>query len=197
MRKKREWRKACAWLLCGALLSTALPQAGWAQEGEPGSEDDVIYYESWDSEEERWKTESLKAGSYEILQEGNEDWNDDDGGWYVVPATDETIKTLDRINIEGDVHLILLNNSSFECQNGIQVSEGSSLSIYAQEITSEELPGQLNAPSMLVSVGASQSLMLARSTSMEGKLILSGTKIVPVLVEVIKEPPGRSIYMEV
>lgn len=145
MRKKREWRKACAWLLCGALLSTALPQAGWTAEGEPGSEDDVIYYESWDSEEERWKTESLKTGSYEILQEGDADWNDDDGGWYVVPATDETIKTLDRINIEGDVHLILLNNSSFECQNGIQVSEGSSLSIYAQEITSEELPGQLNA----------------------------------------------------
>ena len=144
MKKTHIWRGCCAWALCGALLSTAVPQAGWTAEDEPMDESGAIQYESWDDLNHVWKNEVLGPDAYEFVQPGDTDWNDDNGGWYVVQATDTIIKTYDRIKIDGDVHLILMNGSSFECQNGIQVSEGSSLSIYGQEANSDAVPGTLN-----------------------------------------------------
>ncbi len=48
-------------------------------------------------------------------------------GWFVT----ETVMATERVTVTGDVHLILQDKYSFEVNGGINVSEGSSLTIYA------------------------------------------------------------------
>ena len=50
-------------------------------------------------------------------------------GWYVVSQNVEFEK---RLNVNGDVHLILMDNTTLTAKEGIHVSENNSLSIYAQ-----------------------------------------------------------------
>lgn len=105
MRKKREWRKACAWLLCGALLSTALPQASWTAEGEPGSEENPIAITT--DTGAQWGTAGEET-------------------WYVVNDT----VTLDaRATVAGTVHLLLEADGDLTIDSGIDVSEGNTLII--------------------------------------------------------------------
>ena len=47
--------------------------------------------------------------------------------WYVV-SEDTTIE--DRINVTGDVHLILCDGATLTAKHGIRVVEGNSLTIY-------------------------------------------------------------------
>lgn len=121
MRKKREWRKACAWLLCGALLSTALPQAGWAQEGEPGSEENPI--EVTTDTGTQWGTAGKET-------------------WYVV----EGAVTLDaRATVAGTVHLLLEADGALTIDSGIGVSEGNTLIIDGTGTLTAKEPGTGNA----------------------------------------------------
>lgn len=121
MRKKREWRKACAWLLCGALLSTALPQAGWAQEGEPGSEENPI----------------------EVTTDTGTQWGTaGEETWYVV----EGAVTLDaRATVAGTVHLLLEADGALTIDSGIGVSEGNTLIIDGTGTLTAKEPGTGNA----------------------------------------------------
>lgn len=121
MRKKREWRKACAWLLCGALLSTALPQAGWAQEGEPGSEENPI----------------------EVTTDTGDQWGTaGEETWYVVNNT----VTLDtRATVAGTVHLLLEANGDLTIDSGIDVSEGNTLILDGTGTLTAKEPGTGNA----------------------------------------------------
>ena len=55
-------------------------------------------------------------------------WSD---GWYVVnsPVTIDS-----RVSVSGEVHLILADNASLTANNGINVEEGNSFSVYAQSV---------------------------------------------------------------
>lgn len=66
-------------------------------------------------------------------------WNT---GWYVSNANLHTFG--DRITINGNVNLILANGNTIECEKGICVPNGSSLTIYAQS-TDENIMGKLSA----------------------------------------------------
>lgn len=122
MQKKREWRKACAWLLCGALLSTALPQAGWTAEGEPGSEENPIAITT--DTGTQWGTASEET-------------------WYVV----EDMKSIStyRISVQGTVHLMLQEGCDLNIAHGIEVSEGNTLIIDGTGSLTAKEPASGNA----------------------------------------------------
>uniref|UniRef100_UPI002639176C Ig-like domain-containing protein n=1 Tax=uncultured Subdoligranulum sp. TaxID=512298 RepID=UPI002639176C len=61
------------------------------------------------------------------------------GGWYVVPDGGTTIGS--RVTVTGDVHLILADGATLNANKGINVGDGTSLTIYAQS----EGTGALNA----------------------------------------------------
>ena len=64
---------------------------------------------------------------------------DGQSSWYVM---DGTVEAADRIEIAGDVHLILANSSALKVNEGIHVAEGKSLTIYAQS-PDENLMGKV------------------------------------------------------
>ncbi len=67
--------------------------------------------------------------------------SDDSKEWYVV---NENIEINTRLQVSGDVHLILLNNSKLIVNGGIHVSENNQLTIYSQTLDKETM-GKLYA----------------------------------------------------
>ena len=68
-------------------------------------------------------------------------WSD---GWYVARGT---VDIGSRATVTGNVHLILVNGCALNAKKGIKVSEGSSLTIYAQS-TDENIMGILVSESL-------------------------------------------------
>ena len=62
--------------------------------------------------------------------------NDADGGWYVVTGS---VTIGQRVNVNGDVHLILADGCSLTVNGGINVTSGNSLTIYGQDKGTGEL----------------------------------------------------------
>ena len=85
---------------------------------------DNIPYLVCDSNGQNWKTETCESAN--VVTESNTEWSN---GWYVVQ---EDVTIVSRITVNGDVHLILADNSSLTASYGIVVNEGNSLTIYAQ-----------------------------------------------------------------
>lgn len=69
------------------------------------------------------------------------DKNEWTSGWYIV---ENTVDATERFVVKGDVHLILAAGCTLNATKGITVSEGNSLTIYAQSTVKDEM-GTLNA----------------------------------------------------
>ena len=82
--------------------------------------EEVSYYDR--------NTGNTQSVSAEIVEATSTAWNGATK-WYVVK---DNITINDRITVTGDVHLILADNAVLRANSGIEVSEGSSLTIYAQ-----------------------------------------------------------------
>lgn len=67
--------------------------------------------------------------------------SDDSKGWYVV---NENIEINTRLQVIGDVHLILLNDSKLVVNGGIEVNDTNSLTIYSQNFD-KDVMGRLEA----------------------------------------------------
>ena len=68
------------------------------------------------------------ADNVTVVESSMTTWN---GGWYVVNSN----VTIDnRVTVSGEVHLILADNASLTANNGINVEEGNSFSVYAQSV---------------------------------------------------------------
>ena len=77
-----------------------------------------------------------------VVTESDTTWGDDgNNGWYVVNG-DVTINT--RVTVTGSVHLILADECTLNANWGINVSNGSSLTIYGQS-SDENTMGKLTA----------------------------------------------------
>ena len=113
-------QRLCSLLLCGAMLASLCPAAL--------AEDGGIYY--LDEKGEKQLCETYRDAE-------DTKWED---GWYV--AQNQT-QVPSRITVTGEVHLILANGCDLAAVTGIQVSEGNSLTIYAQ--STEDGMGALNA----------------------------------------------------
>ena len=129
-----RWRRRCAWVLCIAMVCMMMPAASWADgEGDVAYE----YYENGE-----WKTGILMQGEYTEVTRGFSNWSE---GWYVVPPSAEALVIGNRVLVSGNVHLILENGSNLDCNLGIRVPPGSSLTIYAEALESSESKGKLRA----------------------------------------------------
>ena len=94
--------------------------------------------------------------------------------WYVVNSS---VTIAERITVSGDVHLILSNGCTLTASKGIGVTNGNSLTIYAQS-TNESAMGELNAP--LGKQSAYDSLAAiggGGSQSSSGQITINGGKI--------------------
>ena len=69
------------------------------------------------------------------------DKNEWTSGWYIA---ENTVDATERFVVKGDVHLILAAGCTLNATKGITVSEGNSLTIYAQSTVKDEM-GTLNA----------------------------------------------------
>ena len=111
-------------LLSLTLLVPALQQTACA--------DEVTYlYRSWDESTKTVKTETKTANATPLRSVAKDgEWMGLGDGWYYMEGERINIKTL---NILGtDVHLILGDNTIFECYGGIKLEKGHKLTIYGQ-----------------------------------------------------------------
>ncbi len=60
----------------------------------------------------------------------------DTKGWFVLPASK---KVTNRLNTVGDVNMILADGATLTAEQGIDVSEASSLTVYAQSLTGDHV----------------------------------------------------------
>ncbi len=117
----RNWKqRLCSLLLCGAMLASLCPTAL--------AEDVSIPYLDETGTEKFCETYRPATDS---------PW---DGGWYVAQGNPEIPR---RITVTGEVHLILANGCDLAAVYGIEVSEGNSLTIYAQ--SDDETMGTVTA----------------------------------------------------
>ena len=126
---KQIWSKSLACLLCLALLVGMLPVAALAEDPE------ISYIDA----EGSTKT-CLRAT---VVDSTSNTWTGSDpgGGWYVVNSN----VTIDqRVTVTGEVHLILANGCKLTASQGINVTGGNSLTIYAQS-ENENTMGKLDA----------------------------------------------------
>ena len=101
------------------ILLLLLPVSAWAE----ATKESVSYIEcSWNGSE---VTSSTKTATATVVTDQTT-WSK---GWYVVNS-DTTINS--RVTVTGNVHLILADGCELTASNGIEVSEGNSLTIYAQ-----------------------------------------------------------------
>ena len=68
------------------------------------------------------------ADNVTVVESSMTAWN---GGWYVVNGA---VTIGDRVTVSGEVHLILADNASLTANNGINVAEDNSFSVYAQSV---------------------------------------------------------------
>ena len=107
-----------------------------------------------------------------VVTESDTSWGDDgNSGWYVV-NDDVTIDR--RVTVTGDVHLILADGCNLTVNVGIHVSEGNSLTIYAQ--SAGEGMGKLtaNAGWERAAIGSKQSQAAGNITICGGNITAAG-----------------------
>ncbi len=115
-------------------LLLLLPVAALAQE----TNVPYIYYEWNESSQTLTRHDDGKAATATVVTANDTEWKD---GWYVAKGI---INISSRVTVTGNVHLILANECSLTVNGGIRVSEGNSLTIYAQS-TGGETMGKLTA----------------------------------------------------
>ena len=107
------------------ILLLLLPVSAWAE----ATKESVSYIEcSWNGSE---VTSSTKTATATVVTAGVTEWGENNGQehWYVVNGE---INIPTRVTVTGKVHLILADGCKLTASNGIQVSKGYSLTIYAQ-----------------------------------------------------------------
>ena len=141
-------KKLVALLAAGAMVFSPAGMAlGTPLEGvfaSAVSAADAVDYLYYDEASETYKTGTVSE--YTSVTAGDYEW---ETGIYVLDTnvTYGTEETSRRVAVKGDVKLILKDGCTLTANGGIQVSEGNSLTIYAQS-ENEETMGQLNAISM-------------------------------------------------
>lgn len=119
-----------------ALCLSLLPATAWAA--------DSVTYLTWSEEADKMVTATCNSytsltSSSNISSLGTEDQQ----SWYVLKGDNSSRF---RIEVKGDVHLILSNNCTLTAQEGIHVPDGSSLTIYAQSENENEMGALVAEP---------------------------------------------------
>ena len=99
---------------------------------------DVSYVErSWNGTQVVDTQKTLSAGGYTSVTAGSTAWGiADTVTWYVV---DSTVTLTERITVTGDVHLVLVDGAVLTANLGVNIPEGSSLTVYGQSVDTGKL----------------------------------------------------------
>ena len=115
-----RWRRRCAWVLCIAMVCMTMPAASWAD-----GEGDVAYYLDTQGDRKNIPEDSL------LLTADTVAWTGQDGeAWYVA---DGAVSLPQRVEVQGDVHLVLCDGATLNIDGGIHVTGSNCLTIYGQE----------------------------------------------------------------
>ena len=180
-------RKLLAALLCGAMMTTcALPaQAVFAEE--PAQNEDVVQeqetvaasgnYLVWDDAQKQLVQEEIPADAKNITDALHEENTTIPSGVYAVSGE---VVAADRIVIQGNVTLILMDGCTLDASNGgVQVAEGNAVTITAQ--SSGDKQGKLIAKCTNEmnddGVGNQCAAIGGNSDQSAGTITISGGKI--------------------
>ena len=124
MMKRKSIKCFCALLLTVALMCGFVPLTVLAADYDtpPANDTDVTYYK------EDGTSDVVEAGTYTVL---TPDTTNLTTGWYVAKSGWQGFRPLARVEISGDVKIIIENYASFYISYGIHVSYGNSLTMYA------------------------------------------------------------------
>ena len=118
---------------------------------------DYVYYD-YDEKTGTLMKKSETATNYTVLDSGSTTWGSvGTTTWYVV---NQNIEFSDRINIDGNVHLILADGYTLTAKEGIKLESGNSLTIYGQA----QGAGQLTAEASDVAIGGGGGLTVHGGT---------------------------------
>ena len=166
---KQIWSKSLACLLCLALLVGMLPVAALAEDNPPANGEVSLLADAASVKYLDEKGQEQTCDSATVVTENVTSWGGSDGReyWYVV---NRDVAISGRIEVTGNVHLILADECSLTASQGINVAEGNSLTIYAQSVG--EGMGALTAN------GASQSAGIGGGENQPGGTItINGGRI--------------------
>ncbi len=166
---KQIWSKSLACLLCLALLAGMLPMAALAEDNSPANGEVSLLADAASVKYLDEKGQEQTCDSATVVTENVTSWGGSDGReyWYVV---NRDVAISGRIEVTGDVHLILADECSLTASQGINVAESNSLTIYAQSVG--EGMGALTAN------GASQSAGIGGGEGQPGGTItINGGRI--------------------
>ncbi|MFW5650044.1 MAG: leucine-rich repeat domain-containing protein [Acetivibrio ethanolgignens] len=151
-----------------------------ARESEPKAADSVTYLD-YDPVGAKWQEKTKAVGEYTEVKSDDTEWSD---GWYVVSGAAIIQK---RINVEGDVHLILKDGCDLHADLGINVSQGNSLTIYGQTVPVADaasiwyIPKTTNATGKLIArtqdeaaIGGNSSISAAKAGEDGGAITING-----------------------
>ena len=116
--------------------------------------------------DENWKTQYADDP---ILVSTN--FDDFGGGWY---ALTESAEFTNRITCSGDVYLILCDGKTFSALSGITVNEGSSLTIYGQELKSGALIANAEKVNGSAGIGGEENKNSGTINIVGGKITAKG-----------------------
>lgn len=153
MKVKSISKRISAVLLCLVLLTSLLSVGALA------ADTGIPYIDENGDEQTRTSATEVAKGVTEWTG------SDSDGGWYVVNST---LTISERVNVTGDVHLILADGCTLTASQGINVSVGNSLTIYGQA----EGTGTLTADG-----GSSQAGIGGGNGSNGSTIIISGGSV--------------------
>ena len=89
---------------------------------------------------------------------------DVNGGWYVAEKTGREIKFGPRVQISGNVKIILEDGTDLYCSSGIHVPDGSRLTIYGQSKQSGKLRAATRAPASAEEASTETNTVTVSST---------------------------------
>lgn len=124
MIEKKSIKCFCALLLTVALMCALVPMTVMAADyyTAPENDTDVTYYK------EDGTSDVVTAGTYTVLTPETTNLTT---GWYVAKSGWDGFKPLERIEISGDVKIVVEGYGAFYCPYGIHVSYGNSLTMYS------------------------------------------------------------------
>ena len=161
--KKRIFSIFC--VLC--LVFTMLPATAWAA--------DSVTYLTWSEEQGKLVTDTCDSyisltSSSNISSLGTEDQQ----RWYVLKGDNSSRF---RIEVKGNVHLILCDGYTLTAQKGIHVPDGSSLTIYAQSENESEMGKLVAEPGDDYSIYRMCAVIGGNGTDTAGSITINGGNI--------------------
>ena len=170
---KQFWSKSLACLLCLALLAGMLPVAALADDNPPANGEVSLLADAASVKYLDENGQEQTCDSATVVTENVTSWGGSDGReyWYVV---NRDVAISGRIEVSGNVHLILADECTLNASQGINVSDSNSLTIYAQSAGENMGVLTANGGTQQAGIGGGKSQSNVNITINGGKVTATG-----------------------